>query len=287
MSTLFGTAEEIESVAFLHSHESTTEAEAEVLTDTLFTVFVFAAFIGTYQTVVFNVLQTVFWKQYSHNRKVFRKIAYQITNLTVNAVLGMYGLYTFSQSVPEMHSVPITTRIGGFPQFTTFGALQVGYNLWALPIGFFFMNETKAMMAHHCAVLCVGSISCFCRNGFRYHAPFFFGAIEISSVPLSIMNICKDHDEYTNKYYPRLSALIRPIFAIVFLIVRVVMWGPLIVDVLRAAGLLGMTCETGACTVGIGSFWLSVFFLTLLQFYWATLILKGIWSMITRKKKIP
>ena len=268
----------MESITKLHHRADTTQVEAEALTELLFAVFVTAAFIGTYQTVVFNVLQTAFWKQYeySQNRKAFRKVAYQITNLTVNAILGIYGLYIFHSSVPPLHTVPIHERISGFDEYALFGALQVGYNLWALPIGYFFMNETQAMMAHHLAVLCVGSISSFATNGFRYHAPFFFGVIEISSVPLAIMNFCKDQEEITKAYCPKLPLVVRPVFAVVFLMVRVVLWTPLIGDVLRLAGLLGMTCETGVCMVGIGSFALSAVFLTLLQFYWALLIVKGI-----------
>lgn len=277
----------MEAVASLHSSESTTEAEAEALTDILFLVVVTAAFIGTYQTVVFNLLQTIFFKQYSHNREAFRKIAYQMTNLTVNLILGTYGLYTFFALVPPLESVSMSSRISGFPEYATFGALQVGYNLWALPIGLFFMKESKAMMAHHCAVIIVGSISAFCRNGFRYHAPFFFGAIEISSVPLAIMNFCKDHEELTKKHVPGLAGLIRPVFAVVFLVVRVIMWAPLIVDVLKSAALLGMACDTASCKVGIGSFWFSALFLTLLQFYWAHIIVIGIVKLLKGKKKHP
>lgn len=283
MSMIFGaSAEEMESMTSLHqnSRADTTQADTDEFTDLLFTVLVAAAFIGTYQTCIFNILKTIFHQSYGTHRKDFRKIAYQITNLTVNAFLGIYGLYHYAFSVPPINSVPITDRIAGFPEFSTFGALQVGYNVWALPIGFFFMNEAPAMMAHHCAVICVGSISCFCGNGFRYHAPFFFGAIEISSVPLAIMNFCKDNKALTDRHCPKVARVVKPVFAFIFLIVRVILWTPLIADVLRISGLLGMACDTVGCRVGIGSFWLSAFFLTLLQFYWAFAIVQAIIKII-------
>lgn len=241
----------------------------------LYIILVTAAAIGTYQNVVFNVLKTIFYKDFRDQRKNIRKVAYQITNMTVNLCLGTYGFYHFYTNLPDIDSVPITERISGFPEYAIFGALQVGYNVWALPIGAFFINEPISMLAHHVAVLCVGGISCFGRNGFRYHAPFFFGVIEISSVPLAIVNFCKNNRELVDKRYPNLYLQIRIVFSVIFFIVRVIMWTPLMRDVLRSAALLGWTCHTHLCGLGLGCFWLSATFLSCLQYYWALLILKG------------
>ena len=268
----------VELVASLHTRPDVPfqAQDGEHQTSLIFTVFVMAALCGTFQNVVFNILKTIFYKHYREKRKMFLKTAYQITNMTVNLGLGGYGIYHFFFSLPAMDAVPITERIAGFKEFSIFGAIQVGYNAWALPIGYYFMDEPISMLAHHIAVLCVGSISCFGSYGFRYHAPFFFGVIEISSVPLSIMNFCKNNKELVDGRFPKLFLRIRVIFVVIFLTVRVIMWTPLIKDVLFSSGLLAWTCETNACRIGVGSFWLSSFFLTLLQFYWAVLIIKAV-----------
>eukprot|EP00979_Chaetoceros_neogracilis_P015615 scaffold6248_cov251-Chaetoceros_neogracile.AAC.9 len=280
------TFSDIELVAALHAQPDA-PSEADVGADRqaslIFTIFVVAALCGTYQNVVFNIIKTVYFQNYRDNRKMFLKTAYQITNMTVNLCLGVYGIYYHFYSVPAIDSVSIAVRIAGFHDYSIFGALQVGYNLWALPIGYFFMDESPAMLAHHIAVMCVGSISCFGANGFRYHAPFFFGLVEISSVPLSIMNFCKSNPEIVNMKFPKLLGQIRIVFVIVFITVRVFMWIPLISDVLWSAALLGGTCDTNLCRIGVGSFWSCGFFLTLLQLYWASLIVKGVAQMLNKK----
>mmetsp|Transcript_4490 Transcript_4490/g.8630 ORF Transcript_4490/g.8630 Transcript_4490/m.8630 type:complete len:291 (+) Transcript_4490:130-1002(+) len=241
----------------------------------LFILLVAAATIGTFHTVVRNVLKSLFPNEYRNNKKNIQRAAYQFTNMTVNLILGVYGTYHFLNHLPEMSSVTLIERISGFREYSIFGALQVGYNLWALPIGAFFMNEPLSMLAHHVAVLLVGGISGLGRNGFRYHAPFFFGVIELSSVPLAMVNFCKNNRELVDKRYPTLYLKLRILFSLVFLVVRVIMWTPLMKDVLRLSAMLGWTCQTNLCALGIGCFWLSAFFLTVLQYYWAILILKG------------
>jgi len=278
------TSADIEFVAALHTasdvpHETDDGANQASL---VFTVFVMAALCGTYQNIVFNIIKTIYFQHYRDNRKMFLQTAYQITNMSVNLCLGVYGIYYYFYSVPAIDTVSIAERISGFPDYAIFGALQVGYNVWALPIGYCFMDEAPAMLTHHIAVICVGCISCFSSNGFRYHAPFFFGLIEISSVPLSIFNFCKNNPEIVNRRFPKLLGQIRIIFVVIFLAVRVFMWTPLIKDVLWSAGLLGWTCDSNMCRIAVGSFWSSAFFLTLLQFYWAGLIIKGIYQIIIK-----
>mmetsp|Transcript_3480 Transcript_3480/g.5255 ORF Transcript_3480/g.5255 Transcript_3480/m.5255 type:complete len:318 (+) Transcript_3480:59-1012(+) len=299
MSFIFA-QEDIDKVSALHNpHYEPTEAETEQSTETLLIIFIACASIATFQNLVIGVLKATHYRKhrsYQQNKinrsatdtntgtttnttnqlPSFMKTAYRITNLAVNLVLGIYGFYHYLSSLPHLSSTPITDRIASYTEFSKFGSLQVGYNIYSLFIGILFMNEPPAMIVHHIAVLIVGSLSSLCRNGFRYHAPFFFGAIEISSVPLAIMNMCKDHPEWTQKRYPRVCKWIRPAFAVVFLVVRVVLWLPQIADVLYISGLLGYTCQTNGCRVAVGMFWWSALFLTLLQLYWASLILKGL-----------
>ena len=115
------------------------------------------------------------------------KASYQITNLLVNFTLGCLGFY-YQTHIPWLGSESIMNKIVGYEHVKLFAIGQVGYQLWALPMGIFFVGETKGMLIHHVAVVCVGSVSTFVHSGFRYYTPYFYGIIEISSVPLSIMN---------------------------------------------------------------------------------------------------
>jgi hypothetical protein len=44
------------------------------------------------------------------------------------------------------------------------------------------------MLMHHVTVIVVASMTLLMTNGFRYWIPYFFGIMEISSIPLAIMN---------------------------------------------------------------------------------------------------
>ena len=133
------------------------------------------------------------------NHKVTMKASYQGTNLCINAFLGIYGIYHYNRSLPPLSDLSIDEKITGYDQFISFGALQVGYNLWALPLGLFIIGESKTMLVHHVAAIFVAGLSSFFNSGFRYHAPFMFGVMEISSVPLSIVNYLRDNHEWAKE----------------------------------------------------------------------------------------
>lgn len=211
-------------------------------------------------------------------------VSYQFTNLCVNLCLGLYGIYHYNCTLPDMSELPITTRIIGFSDYNTFGLLQIAYNLWALPVGYFLVKESTAMLCHHIATMIVSSFSVMCTYGFRYHQVFFFGLIEISSVPLAIMNYCKNNNEWSKKHCPRLAELIRPIFAASFLTVRVFMWSPNMYDVLRSSLLVLWNTHTVSNQVNLIIFIFAALFLTLLQYYWGILVVKNIVKVLSGLK---
>jgi hypothetical protein len=47
------------------------------------------------------------------------------------------------------------------------------------------------MLMHHVTVIVVASMTLLMTNGFRYWIPYFFGIMEIISIPLAIMNTFK------------------------------------------------------------------------------------------------
>jgi len=215
------------------------------------------------------------------------KASYQATNLCVNLFLGIYGIYTWTTIVHRTTSASsssssssndITRNIVGFREFVPFAALQFGYNLWSLPMGLFVVDQSRAMIGHHVATLFVSYVSCFSRCGFRYHCPFFYGVVEISSVPLVVMNFMRG--SRGGGVIESVYVYVRILFGVVFLLTRVVMWTPQIYDVLRCAVMLWYTCESNLCQLVTGTFCISSLCLTLLQYYWGVKIVRGILSII-------
>ena len=105
-------------------------------------------------------------------KKAAMKASYQLTNLLVNFALGMSGiLYVMNIDWGES----MTNKIIGYAHLKYFSVAQVGYQLWALPVGLFFVGEERAMIVHHVSVICVCSVSAFVSCGFRYYTPYFYG----------------------------------------------------------------------------------------------------------------
>ena len=203
------------------------------------------------------------------------KTAYQITNLLVNLGLGLLGIYHYNYTVTKPSDTPTSQRVEGWEDMSAFAELQIAYELWATPVGVFLVNEHGAMLFHHVCVIVVGSMSAFFTNGFRYFTPFFYGLIEISSVPLAAMNAFKGNPELAQRY-PLANQLIRLVFAVSFLTVRFFMWMPNIVRYLHVAAMLGFTCRSTKCTVGCALSWWSAIGLTCLQLLWSYKIVQGI-----------
>ena len=212
--------------------------------------------------------------------------SYQITNLLVNLTLGCVGMYYQIMVVPWEESV--MNKIVGYEHVKIFSMGQIGYQLWALPIGIFFVGETTAMLVHHVAVICVGSVTAFFTCGFRYFTPYFFGVIEISSVPLAIMNSFKKNPDWV-KARPDLYSAVRLVFGITFLLVRVALWTPIFWDFYSLAAMHLYSSKSLGTKVISAVFNLSSLVLTMLQYFWASKIvfamLKGAGSKTPKKEK--
>ena len=199
------------------------------------------------------------------------KASYQLTNLLVNLCLGTLGIYYELSGSRVDHS--IENKIIGYSDIRYFAIIQIGYQLWALPIGILFVGETTSMIIHHVAVICVASTSTFLTCGFRYYIPFFYGVIEISSVPLSVMNAFKNNPDWIKKY-PGIYGKVRLLFGVTFLLVRVVLWTPFYWDFIVLAMML-LRSSVGSTKIILALFNFSSIVLTMLQYFWATKILSA------------
>lgn len=200
------------------------------------------------------------------------KASYQLTNLIVNLVLGCLGIY-YQAQVPWDEST--TEKIVGYEHVKLFSLGQIGYQLWALPIGIIFIGESTQMIIHHVAVICVCSTSAFIRCGFRYYTPYFYGLIEISSVPLSIMNGFKDNKHWI-KQYPEMYSTVRLVFGCLFLLVRVVLWTPFYWNFFALASMLLYSSEVVSTKIILALFLIASLVLTFLQYFWARKIISAL-----------
>jgi hypothetical protein len=255
--------------------------------------------------LIFNNFDVLFHNTIltSFTRAQKRKFCYQMINLLANLCLGSAGLYwewrSYQLSMDitgSIHYLTVKETTLGFDNAVYFSAGQIGYQLWAVPMGIFYMKEPLSMIVHHFTVIVCASMSGFLFAGFRYWTPFFYGLVELSSVPLAIMNAFKDHPATLQQSYPNVYKCVRIIFAATFLYIRIVMFVPRKYLFLRDQLLLWTSIrqrysEDSAApylTVLLyqcfmASVWLSAFFLLVLQTYWATLIVKGVAS--SRRKK--
>lgn len=238
-----------------------------------------AGAITIFHLVVLKLVKV--WQGSKEMTHAIWKASYQITNLFVNLTLGCVGIYY--QIFKIKSDEAILDRIVGNEHMMLFSAGQVGYQLWALPIGIFFVGEAKSMIIHHVAVICVGSVTAFISSGFRYFTPFFYGVIEISSVPLSVMNSFKNNPDWIKKY-PGVYNNVRLVFGITFLLVRVVLWTPIFWNFVSLASMLLYSSEVVSTQIILAVFVFASLVLTFLQYFWASKIIGAIVKGGQKKK---
>lgn len=215
--------------------------------------------------------------------RVKRKSCYTATNFVANLILTCAGFY-FEFYYILGKEVTEEEKTQGYEPLVFLSCFQLGFQLWAIPVGVFYVNEKPAMLAHHVTVIAVSSMSGFLRNGFRYWTPFFYGIIELSSIPLSIMNYFKESPSLIAQY-PGFYNTIRLMFCGTFLFVRTIMFVPRLVLYLRDHFLLYSQHPNLYYRMFMATCGASSFFLLLLQIYWATLILKGLKKVYRKNYK--
>jgi len=136
------------------------------------------------------------------------------------------------------------------------------------------------MLIHHVATLTLSVVGL----GFQYthfYALFFLGMVEISSVPLSVMDMFKFFPALAARH-PVLAENTKVLFAVSFLPTRVLyfpymsagFWADAFIDL--SAGIVPVWV--------VMTFLVSNLILTGLQFYWGSLVIKGIIRKATGQK---
>jgi hypothetical protein len=299
MGRLF-TIPDYDAALFSHIHSLPTYLSTEENNSSIREIGTIAAVITCVHLVLLTVFQRIGFSNSSSSssrngvdendktktskKKAAWKASYQLTNLLVNFFLGSMGIYHELLSSSSTESPSTQDKITGYIPIKHFATIQIAYQLWALPIGILFIGEQTSMIVHHIAVICVASTSTFLTCGFRYFIPFFYGVIEISSVPLSVMNGFKNNPDWIERY-PSLYGNVRLVFGITFLVVRVVLWTPFYWDFISLATMLWWSTEVGGTKVILGVFNAASVVLTLLQYFWAGKIVSAMVKGAPKKTK--
>lgn len=212
-----------------------------------------------------------------------REISFMIAANLKNLVLMSLGMYHFMLTLPAFSDTTMEERITKFESMSVFGATQIAYNMFSLPLSL-ALGETWDVMIHHIAVVVMACVSTFFTCGGRYHAPFFFGVVEISNTMFGIVKLFKTIPEWIQKY-PTTYSAVRIAFAIPFLTVRVLMWLPQVSDVVSMHWLVFRTCESMFLRIMVGFSLTSLIALTGLQLYWGVLIIKALIKHSKKKKR--
>lgn len=210
-----------------------------------------------------------------------RKLCFQITSACANLLLSVMGVY-FEYFV-KSGAFSLEEATQGGKEFIFLSTLQIAFQVFSIPIGILHTNESKQMLVHHTAVVVVTGMSAFFRNGFRYWTPFFYGIIEISSLPLAPYNWFKNNPEYSAKY-PALFDRVRLTFAFSFLWFRVAMFIPRIVPYLLQQYFLFSTHPSLPYRAFMSVAWICSLVLFFLQMMWGSLITRGLLKRFSGEK---
>ena len=256
----------------------------------------FPAIIQTalFCTIIYYIISppfiNMFFSDDTSSSSEIKKIKgrYQFTNFCFNIVIGGLGIYYeywIIPTLPSYHAKNAMEKVSQHEtEFYLMSAMQLGYQLWALPIGIYCVQESYEMIFHHLGVVLSATLSGFAYVGFRYWTPYFYGVMEISSIPLAIMNAFKDNREWMQRY-KFIYLLTRAAFSFSFLYIRVYMWLQIGPRYLLQDFFFFLTVRLSIEKAFLLIQFVLGLFLGFLQLYWGVLVSKGMISWFV--KNIP
>lgn len=229
--------------------------------------------------------------------------AHQIVVIPVLFYLSIQGLRDFNirEVIGATTTTTTTTAVERVtsPMHGHFSEFVLGMMFfWDIPTGLCTpaLREVP-MILHHIGMFMTAAISMgILSNGvpiFAYYAPFYFGIVEISSIPLIIVDIFHPKHKAWNMYLNsnersgwimKLNDTARPLFALLFILVRMVAFPYIsIVGVLRdALHVTSLPLEQRNNVPNLPLYiiaFLNVAF-SCLQFYWGTLLIRQIIKLL-------
>lgn len=167
------------------------------------------------------------------------------------------------------------------PQGERIACLMIGFQLYELLACCFsprLRGSVNELVVHH-VIVCLLSSLVYYLQAFQYISPSFMGMAEISSLPLAFVDLFKQFPEL-RKPFPTCNEIVRNVFAVSFLVLRGVYWPYCsyrfflsVAAVLQSAAGLPPNVPEWALYV----FCSCNVLMNLLQWYWASIILKAIY----------
>eukprot|EP00310_Coccolithus_braarudii_P017715 CAMPEP_0183360906 /NCGR_PEP_ID=MMETSP0164_2-20130417/56141_1 /TAXON_ID=221442 /ORGANISM="Coccolithus pelagicus ssp braarudi, Strain PLY182g" /LENGTH=171 /DNA_ID=CAMNT_0025535353 /DNA_START=353 /DNA_END=868 /DNA_ORIENTATION=+ len=158
---------------------------------------------------------------------------------------------------------------------------MIGFQLYELTCAILLepslRGQHNEMLAHHVAALLLAVLG-VAYTYLHYYAPFFMGAVEVSSVPLIGVDFFKEF-KGLRKEYLILHELSRALFAVLFVLCRVAYW-PFVTYHFWCDSMLELRAawagDIGPPIWVVLIFCASNLLLSALQFYWGSLVSKAL-----------
>jgi TLC domain len=219
--------------------------------------------------------------------------AHQLVTFPVLAYLTVEGLRLWIYDTPE---TDVQGRMLDYNDHFHLSEFVLGMMaFWDLPTSILTRElRQPAMLLHHIFMFWTAAVSMGFISEERplmgYYAPFYFGAIELSSLPLLIVDIFhpKHRDWHawlthsdSPKWLAKVNEVSRATFAVLFLLVRVI-WFPYV----SFFGVLRDVTQVQDGSAMLGLYLMASFnvFFSGLQMYWGTLVIKQAAKILFGKK---
>jgi len=208
-----------------------------------------------------------------------------------NLVCTLAFMYPAYVGAAEWYSAATTAaRADGYTA-TLFGFSDAGWALMKFMLGFQCFDiivsaSTPSLrkaehLGHHILSACC-ALACLSGPLFSHYACFFFGAVEISSVPLTFVDIYRSVPALAKgSKHGAVNEASRSAFAVSFVALRVVYWPYvlwLMFGDMRAAHAAG---DFRGFEFQFGLLFVVASMLSLLQQYWGQKVIRGAYKMIT------
>jgi len=226
--------------------------------------------------------------------------AHQVLCIPIMGFLTYNGLREWFSK--EDHGLtPVDRILGPHPEPDLSLIVMIVMLYWDIPTGLVVKSlREPAMVAHHVAMFLTATLALGVWSGghplLGYYAAYYFGVIEVSSIPLIFVDLFHPKRrawfEYLKNAPPSLHSLNefnRVCFAVLFLLVRAlsfpyVSFCSVIPDIVKVAA-LPLEERRGVSAVPLYSMAALNLFFSCLQFYWGTLVLRQVMKAIMPSKK--
>ena len=206
---------------------------------------------------------------------------HQVVSCITNAILAFTGLYLWCVA-PDASldgSRELRTRAHS-ESSASLTALMCGFQLYGISIALVFEPSLRGkhgfeMLGHHVISLLLTVLG-LAYTYLHFYAPFFMGAVELSSIPLGGVDCFKQFKQLRPRF-PLVYEASRVAFSLSFIGVRVLYW-PYISWAFWHDSLHEMRATDAAAIPSwvVLTFLLCNLLLTALQMYWGSIVIRAL-----------